>query len=420
MSDHVVDQCPFQPSRAALADLVDRPHEALAEHRSEGWWTTVPELGTDCLALTYSTVRDLLADGKSLQGGLVAGLRQLLNMNPAIAEEYLAYVDSRPASFGDATGEEHRVLRRLFSRAFTPRTVQAAVPFMEDCAAGLADGMEAGADFVAGFATPFTGAVLCEITGIPPADRPMFTEWVDVIERGISPSRLLTMTTEESLELLEARHRLDAYTTDLVESRRAAPGDDLISRLVTDPDCPLADESVAAQLSALVFAGSDTTRNMLASLMMVLADQADDVWDRLAEDPELVGWTVEEGLRWQGTAPATRRIVARDFDYGGRSFQEGETVVTSLWAANRDPGVYERPDEFDPGRWRHDPQPHLAFGHGSHFCLGASLARVELTVALGVIARTITRPTVVEVELRPPVGITGPARLVLDFDRRQA
>jgi cytochrome P450 len=163
---------------------------------------------------------------------------------------------------------------------------------------------------------------------------------------------------------------------DLLAERRADPRGDLVSMLATSAD--LADHEVLGACSLLLFAGHDTTASLLSTAVVGLFDHPHQR-ERLVAEPDLVDTAVEEFLRYDGSAKAMMRVVAEPTELGGCSMEPGEAVFLTILAANRDPRVFDRADELLLDR---SPNPHLSFGHGVHFCLGASLARLEARIAL--------------------------------------
>jgi len=262
-------------------------------------------------------------------------------------------------------------------KAFTPR-LAALSPRAEEIAAGLLDEMAAARgdviDLLGAYARPLPVTVLCELLGIPAADRARITVTVTAYDNRAEHQRV--------------ERELAAYFTELIAARRAEPGDDLVSALVLARDSA-ADEGAAdgltgsellATLYLLVMAGFDTTVNLIASGTLALLTHPAEM-ARLRADPSLLPAAVEELLRF--TSPvnhANDRFTTEDVPVGGVVIPAGEWVLPATSSANRDPARFPGPDRLDLGR---DTSGHVAFGYGIHYCLGAPLARMEAEVALG-------------------------------------
>ena len=273
---------------------------------------------------------------------------------------------------------DHTRLRRLVQQAFTPRRAAQLRPRTEEIAAGLLDEVAAAGDDVvellSGYARRLPITVLCELLGVPIADR----EWIGVavVDYG---------EPEESERVV---HELAAYLTDLVAAKRAEPGDDLLSALIQARDnggrggaeTQLSEPELLSAAWQLIMAGFDTTVNLIASGTFALLTYPEEM-ARLREDPSLLPAAVEELLRFTNPVNhATDRFTVEETRIGDAVIQPGEWVLLATSAANRDPERFPDPDRLDLGR---DTSGHLAFGHGIHYCVGAPLARMEAEVAIG-------------------------------------
>ena len=272
---------------------------------------------------------------------------------------------------------DHTRMRRLVQKAFTPRRA-ALRPRAEEIAAGLLEEMAAHGDVIDlldAYARPLPIRVLCELLGIPAADRAWIAATVAAYDQHAEHDRV-------ELELA-------AYFTQLIAARRAEPGDDLVSALTLVSDNAdgtgggtdgLTGEELLSTVFLLVMAGFDTTVNLIASGTLALATHPGEL-ARLREDPSLLPAAVEELLRF--TSPvnhANDRFTTHDVPVGDVVIPAGQWVFPAISSANRDPTQFPDPDRLDLGR---DTSGHLAFGHGVHHCLGAPLARMEAEVALG-------------------------------------
>jgi len=271
----------------------------------------------------------------------------------------------------------HTRLRRLVYKAFTPRRVARLRPRAEEIAAGLLDKMEAAGgvtDLLDAYACPFPGAVLCELLGVPEADRGRISATVAAYDK---PGEADRVTRE-----------LAVYLTELIAAKRADPGDDLLSALALVRDDVsedgsgdgLTDTEARSLAFQIIMGGFGTTVNLIGNGTLALLTHPEEL-ARLRADPSLLPAAVEELLRFTNPLNhATDRFTTQDMTVGDVVIPAGEWVFMAISSANRDPDRFPDPDRLDLSR---DTSGHLAFGHGIHYCLGASLARVEAEVALG-------------------------------------
>ncbi|PCG82007.1 cytochrome P450 [Streptomyces sp. WZ.A104] len=267
----------------------------------------------------------------------------------------------------------HTRYRRLLTKWFTMRAIRKLEPRIEQIVTDTLDAMEAEggtADLVQSFALPIPLLVICELMGIRYDDR---VEFMDLVLR----LQDLEATPEE-LGALGAR--MNQFMVDLCAAKRKNPGDDLLSHLIQDPDAQpaLTDLEVAGIGVLMLIAGHETSANMLGIGTYTLLRNPDQ-WDLLRNDIGLIDQAVEELLRHQTIVQqGLPRGVTADMEIAGHPVRPGETLLASLPAANRDPEVFPDPDRLDITR---EHNPHLAFGHGIHLCLGMELARVEMRCA---------------------------------------
>jgi cytochrome P450 len=253
---------------------------------------------------------------------------------------------------------------------------------------------------------------LCELIGVPAEDRDRFRAWADVIGLGFSP-----FVAQHIERIDEALTQLLAYTGGLAARRREEPRDDLVSRIaLAAREDGWTDFDAQGFIGGLVFAGHDTTKNQLGWMVAVLAERP-DLWDGVAEGSTAAADVVEEVLRYRGAVTGVGRTVTDIVTVDGERLEPGEQLFLSAWSANHDERVYPHPEEIDPAQSA--ATPHLTFGHGAHYCLGAALARAELQEALGALTRRIACPTLEDgATWRPPMGINGPQRLPIAFTAR--
>ncbi|MFE3258637.1 cytochrome P450 [Nocardia sp. NPDC059091] len=266
----------------------------------------------------------------------------------------------------------HTRLRKLVTRAFTPRRVAALGPRIEEITGSLLDALEGRSevDLLREFAEPLPITVICELLGVPLGDRADFQEW----------TRALVAVAGLDEDRARASEAMAAYLTQLVRAKAVEPAADLLSALAVpadDGDALTESEQVGMAFLLLV-AGHDTTVNLIANGTLALLRNPAQL-QALRADPEAIPAAVEEFLRFDGPVNmSTIRHTTEPVTIAGTDIPEGEFVFVALAAANRDADRYPAPDALDPAR---DTTGHLAFGHGIHFCVGAPLARLEARVA---------------------------------------
>jgi nocardicin N-oxygenase len=295
----------------------------------------------------------------------------------------------------------HTRIRRLMATAFSPRMVERLQPRVQQMVDDLLDemaGQDRPADLVHQFAEPLPIRVICELLGVPLADRAQIREW------GV---KLMGAAAYPVEEIMAAVGEINAYLDKLIAERRADPDDALVSALigVNDEDGHLSAEELTGNVQLLLVAGHETTVNQLGNSVITLFQHPEQL-QLLRERPELWPQAVEELLRHCKLSSAIMpRFATEDLDLGGTPVRTGDAVIPVISVANRDPDVYPDPNRFDIRRA--GPAPHTALGHGPHFCLGAYLARLELRIALGsLFARfPALAPAVDLTELRWRVGL---------------
>lgn len=312
-------------------------------------------------------------------------------------------------------GEEHRRLRGLVSKAFTPRATARMDPTIHTVVNELIDRVvhDGRCEFVDDIARPYPIPVICALLGAPKQDWQRFSRWAEDIFKIVSFD--CDLAAEEPT-VLRAWDEFDRYIDDMTAHRRRDLTDDLLSELIRAEDD--GDRLDASELRMLAFsvliAGTDTTRSQLAASMQVLCEHPDQ-WALLRDDPSLAMCAVEETMRHSPSMCSTVRTVADDVAIGDYTFPAGTFIIVNTYAANRDPAVYDDPTRFDITR--SDPPPILTFGGGAHYCLGANLARRELCEALIIIAHRMPNPRLAgPAPWKPLLGMSGPTSLPLEFD----
>jgi hypothetical protein len=272
---------------------------------------------------------------------------------------------------------DHTRLRGLVTKAFTARRVEALRERIAEIANGLLDKVvdQGGMDAVRDLAFPLPVLVICELLGIPEADRDRF------VNGSASGGALLNPTQPTRAELDAANAGTEAtgaYFETLFEQRRREPGEDLISQLVEAEEAGdrLSIAELGANVALLFAAGHETTVNLIGNGLLSLHRNPGQ-WQALRDDPSLLPNAIEEVLRYESPVQAVARTVAEPMELSGTTLRKGEIVVALIGAANRDPAVFQEPDRMDITR--SDLRP-LSFGGGIHFCLGAQLARIEAEI----------------------------------------
>jgi cytochrome P450 len=285
----------------------------------------------------------------------------------------------------------HTRLRKLVKKAFTPRAIEAWRPRVEKITHSLLDRVAASGqmDLVSDLARPVPATLICELLGVPTEDQDKFTDWTAdathglLVLRGLGDEAMVKRVEAASVSLL-------GYFTNLIEARRGDPGDDLLSVLISaEEDGDKLDPiELLSQSIGLLIAGFETTIGLIGNGLTTLIRHPDEL-QKLRENPELASSAVEECLRYAGPILATVRVVHEPTLLGGFEIPTDSEVVAFLAAANRDPDVFEDPERFDVARYAkgRDTAPHLSFGGGVHFCLGAHLARLESEIAIGAIVQ---------------------------------
>ncbi|MEU3406540.1 cytochrome P450 [Streptomyces sp. NPDC006670] len=315
------------------------------------------------LVTGYAEAREALGDPRLSKdtGAFFAGKESRRRLHPAVARSMLAT---------DPPG--HTRLRKLVTGAFTTGAVRELRPFIARVTDELLARWNPGEpfDFVAGVAVPLPVIVICELLGVPQADRSAVRSW---------SAGLFGDGEPEAAD--EASHALAGYMTDLIAARRRAPGGSLLDRLIAarDGQDRLSEEELVSLAVLLLVAGHETTANALGNALLALLRNPAAL-ARLRQDPDGIPAALDELLRFDSpVSTATFRFTTQPVTLGGTAIPAGVPVLVALGAANRDPARFPAPDRLDPDR---DAAAHLAFGHGIHRCVGAPLALAEAELAL--------------------------------------
>jgi cytochrome P450 len=309
-------------------------------------------------------------------------------------------------------GEDHHRLRRLVSKAFTPRAVDGLRPVMRQTFAARLDEIapRGHCEAVADLCESYPIHIICALVGVPSHDWHLFSRWADIILQSLS----FEVATKLSM-IEQAIDEIDEYVSELIAERRRHPGNDLLSELIAVEEA--GDRLTAAEMLAvtnmMLVAGTDTTRNQLGLALYAFAVHPDQ-WDLLAARPELAAAAVEETIRFSAATGGLPRVALEDIELHGVTVPAGTFVTLLSAAANHDPAVLEQPDDLDICRKLPPNFQLLTFGGGPHYCLGANLARAELQEALRLAAPTLPGLALDgEPAWREPFGIWGPSSLPL-------
>ncbi|GGX62043.1 cytochrome P450 [Streptomyces hiroshimensis] len=313
----------------------------------------------------YHDIVSVLGDAKTFTSERGNVLDTLLAGGDSAAGRMLAVTDGRP----------HQALRSALLKPFSPRSLGVVIESMRRGTRRLVEeAVERGTvDFAADVAAHIPLAAICDLLGVPPADRQHI---IDLTSSALSSAD--GVPTEEST--WASRNGLLFYFSELAASRRAKPYDDVVSFLVTTEidGRPLTHNEIIFNCYSIIMGGHETTRFAMIGALQAFMEQPGQ-WDALKSGRVSTASAVEEVLRWTTPALHSGRTATRDVLIGDRFVEEGDVVTTWPASGNRDERVFGRPDDFDLSR---SPNKHLSFVHGPHFCLGASLARAELTALL--------------------------------------
>jgi len=322
-------------------------------------------------------------------------------------------------SFLSLDAPDHTRLRRLVSKAFTPRRIAMLEPRIRAITNELltAAGAAGHLELVSQLAYPLPVRIISEMLGVPVSDHPRFAGWsarlADSLQPGFGVAPELARARAEAADA--ASEEFAAYFRELIALRRARPETDLLSAMIAAEDAgdQLTEDELIATCVLLLVAGHETTVGLISNAILALLRHPDQ-FELLRSRPELAAGTVEETLRYDAPVQLTGRVALGGLQVGDVTARDGALVMLLLAAAGRDPEVFADPDRFDIQRGASN---HLAFAAGAHFCLGAPLARLEATIAVGQIAKRVVAPSLAEDELsyKPNLNLRGPERLVVDF-----
>jgi cytochrome P450 PksS len=331
------------------------------------------------LVTRYDDVVNLLRDDR-----FVKAKRKVMSPEQAAREPWI------PRALGpleqhmlDTDPPDHTRLRGLVHKAFTPRLIENLRQRVQALTDELLDAVQAKGrmDLIRDYTLPLPTTIIAELLGVPARDRHRFQRW----------SNTIVTTRPSTWGLLKAMPALFAflrYVRKYIKMRRSAPADDLVGALVAAHEAGdrLHEHELLGTISLLLIAGHETTVNLIGNGTLALLRHPES-WDQLRNDPSLIKPAVEELLRYDGPLEtATERFAREDVTIAGVTIPRGELVFAGLAAANRDESQFDRPDTLDLAR---EPNPHVAFGLGIHYCLGAPLARLEGQIAINTLLRRL-------------------------------
>jgi cytochrome P450 len=311
---------------------------------------------------------------------------------------------------------DHRRVRRLLTQAFTPRTVEAARPMIEQATEQLLDAVDRAAggpgpaDLHRDLTYPLPATVVAALLGIPEESRAAFQAWALDIVLVVGSG---TLTPELAARANGSMVRMRELMGELVARRRREPGSDLLSAMIaaSDDGDRLSVDELYANALFLMTAGHETATNMLSNALLTLLRHPDQL-KLLRAEPELLDSAIEESIRFEGPVQIAARIADRDRELRGLQLRAGQPLIAMIGAANRDPDTFTDPDRFDITRRE---GPHVGFAQGAHYCLGAALARAEMRVVLPAVLDRYPalRLAADDLSWQPTLDFRGPERLLV-------
>lgn len=350
----------------------------------------------------HADIREALSRPDLFSSAAMLGVIQNVDEEPELDDPTETLLGSDPP--------QHTGLRKLVNRGFSRHRVRALESNVRSIAAAIADELadREQFDLVGDFAAPLTVRVIAELLGVDPERHEDFRRWSDAL--------ILLATGAPTGEALEQarmeKEKLGDYLDEIIASRRRSPQNDLISalaRLETD-DGPLGQREVEFLPNLLLIAGNETTTHLLGNMMSALFDHPAQL-ELLGTHPELIPGAIEEGIRFDSPVPLVLRTTTADVEVGNRTIPQESTVALLLASGNRDEKVFPRADRFDVTR---DASGHLGFGHGTHFCLGATLARLEARVALETLVPLGLHATGAQGPWIPSMLVRGRSHLIVE------
>jgi len=396
----------------ALADAgyLVQPHEVNRRLRDEDpvHWS---DEWQGWLVSRHQDVREVLQDYESFSSAdqVLRRVEYLLRNTAPDAKEQLLEFWSFQGLFQSDPPAYVRYRSQMI-RALTPRLARVEGRVYE-LANELLDGIEGqgSCELVGDFAEVLPATILFELLGIPPEERSLLLKWADTLTQTFGDS-----TGGKALESTATLREAYGWAREVTEQRQRAPGDDIISAIVTsDVFGSIGERDVLSTVIFLLTAGQGTLASLIPSCIYLLLRHEDQL-ERLKRDEKLVEGAVEEALRYESPIQVLGRTASRNYEIGGRSFEPGDMVFAMIGSANRDEACFPEPDRFDIGR---DASQHLAFGFRTHHCLGARLARIEARIVVPLILSRLKGLHVEsDIEWQLNVAFRVPSALRLTFD----
>ena len=404
------DDLPVEPEEIFLRildwrlrgqDLVRLYHQLRAV--APIWQAPVERLGNPWVITRHADARGLVRNSALVKDERVLGLSGL--------GEGGAFIDVLKRMFAFQPPPRHTLMRSLANRAFTPSSIEKLRPRVQEVVDGLLDSLQdrGQMDLVADFAFRVPVTVICEMLGAPLEDVPRIGHWAAIFGQRADEGEVLTPEMERQGD--HAAESFVAYVKELIADRRASPRDDLLTRLVAEQSQveDLTDDDIAATTILLFQAGHETTANLISKGVLALLRHPEEM-AKLRAHPGLIENATEELLRYDTSVQLTTKFAAEEISFHDRVIRIGDPISLIWGAINHDPDRYEDPDRLDISR---PDIGHYSFGMGSHYCLGASLARLEIQHAIGTLARRLPGLRLVtdSPEYKPQLHLHGLSRL---------
>jgi cytochrome P450 len=366
---------------AKLPSMIADPYPVFCQLREEEPLHRSHVLGGVVLT-RYADVKACLNDPRLSSDRITPFVRHRRDREHAAELQELGRMLGLWAVFTDPP--KHTQLRGLMNSAFTTRAVERLRPRIETLVAELIDQVRGlgQTDLIRDFAWPLPITVIAEMLGVPREDRPALKAWSDELAAFVGSA---LATPDKYERAARSAATMSDYFRDLIGKRRASPRDDLLSALVAAGERydMTGDDELVATAILLLFAGHETTTNMIGNGILSLLRHPAEL-DALRADPSLIAQAIEELLRYEGPTAAMVRIALEDVALPSGTIGRGDRVFLMINAANRDPRHFDEPDRVNI---RRDPNRHIAFGYGLHFCVGAPLARLEAQIAIPALLR---------------------------------
>jgi cytochrome P450 len=376
------------------------------------------------LTFRYPDVRTVLSDYENFSSRVMGGGASLTEEEAEAISERTGLDGSFRTGLIASDPPLHRKLRDLLSKAFTPRAIDRLEPRIVELTRQMLDNvMRNGAmDVVRDLAYPLPVIVIAEMLGIPGEDHAAFKRWSDNILANSSQFLSGVPSSEPYNEdRMDSFWEMREYLINALEIRRAEPRDDLISGLLAAEvdGQKLSQSDVLSFCVLLLIAGNITTTNLIANAVIAFTENP-NAYRQLQASPELVPSAVEEVLRYYSPVQAVARLTRHPVELAGQTIPAGQRVIAWIGSANRDETMFQNPDQFDITR---QPNPHIAFGYGIHYCLGAPLARLEGKIALSAISRqllNLRRANDEPLDFTPGMLLNGVSHLEVEFTPQRA